>query len=185
MKENEIDKVMSPSLGGGGTGWERNISNPNSQDVSMLRAVYNPVTGQFQYQFPNGATLQAGQNGNSAIGPYAGSYRNDPNMMPPPSLQSNDVYFGPGGGAETGQSNRGGAPGGIPLGKFIKNAASALPLAAALANKPGDGSPGSGNMSPELQQLLAQALKRMSAQDGLFSAINAQAMAGLPTIYQR
>ena len=178
MKDNEIDKVMSPSLGGGGSGWERNISNPNSQDVSQLKPVYDPLTGQWQFQFPNGSTLQPGQNGNSAIGPYRGSYRNDPAMMPPPSLQSNDVYFGPGGGAETTASTSG-APGGIPL-KWAK----ALPVVAALKNAPGGGS-STGSMSPELQQLLAQALKRMSEQDGLFSAINRQALAGLPTMYQR
>lgn len=185
MKDNEIDKVMSPSLGGGGSGWERNISNPNSQDVSMLRPVYDPLTGQWQFQFPNGSNLMAGQDGNSAIGPYRGNYRNDPAMMPPPSLQSPEVYFGPGGGAET-TAPKFGAPGGVgvPLNKIAK----LLPVAAALKNGvPGSGSPdgSNGSMSPELQQLLAQALKRMSSQDGLFAAINKQAMAGLPTIYQQ
>lgn len=179
MKDNELNKEMSPSLGGGGSGWERNISNPNSHDVSTLRPVYDEATGQWQFQFPDGSNLMAGQNGNSAIGPYRGSYRNDPMMMPPPALQSNDVYFGPGGGAET-QAANGGGPGGIPLGKLSK----LLPVAAALKNAPGSGSP-NGSMSPELQQLLAQALKRMSQQDGLFSSINKQAMAGLPTIYQQ
>lgn len=182
MKDSEIDKQMDVSVGMGGTGWENPIANPNSQDVSMYQPVYDPVTGQFRFQFPNGSDFSAGQNGNSPIGPYRGSYRFDPNMMPPPSLQSNDVYFGPGGGAEADQTHGGGGPGGLPLGKLAK----LLPVAASLKNAPGgtDG-PGSGNMSPELQQLLAQALKRMSQQDGLFSAINAQAMAGLPTIYQR
>ena len=180
MKDNELNKEMSPSLGGGGSGWERNINNPNSQDVSMLRPVYDPITGQWQFQFPNGSNLMAGQDGNSAIGPYRGSYRNDPAMMPPPSLQSNDVYFGPGGGAETQAANNG-APGGVPINKIAK----LLPVAAALKNGlPGSGSP-DGSMSPELQQLLAQALKRMSSQDGLFAAVNKQAMAGLPTIYQQ
>jgi hypothetical protein len=182
MRDNELEKVMEPSAGMGGTGWERTITNPNSQDVSMLRPTYDATTGQWQFTFPNGSNLQAGQGGNSAIGPYRGSYRNDPGMMPPPSLQSNDVFFGPGGGAET-QASNGGAPGGIPLRRLAK----ALPIAATLATKPGgSGDPnGNNSMSPELQQLLAQALKRMSQQDGLFAAINKQAMAGLPTIYQQ
>ena len=40
-------------------------------------------------------------------------------------------------------------------------------------------------MPPELQQLLAMAMQRMSQQEPLFQSINAQAMAGLPTAYQR
>lgn len=71
------------------------------------------------------------------------------------------------------------------VGDAFKVAAKAAPLAAAVATRPNGGANGSGSMSPELQQLLAQALKRMSSQDGLFNAVNAQAMAGLPTIYQR
>jgi hypothetical protein len=49
----------------------------------------------------------------------------------------------------------------------------------------GGGGMGNANLPPEFQQLLAEAMKRMSAQAPLAEAINAQAMGGLPTIYQK
>ncbi len=128
------------------------------------------------------------RNGTSPYGPYASGYRYGPESIVPGSL-----YDGPGaqnlppmslsngqGASDPGGGGGGGGNSGVP--GWLKNAAAALPAAASLANAPGGNN---NSMSPELQQLLAQALKRMSSQDGLFNAVNAQAMAGLPTIYQR
>ena len=80
------------------------------------------------------------------------------------------------------------------MGRGLANAAPDLGKAALIAGPAlagramrGSGGSGSGNASlpPELQQLLQMSLKRMASQDPLFSSINAQAMAGLPTAYQR
>jgi len=182
---------QSESLAHGGT--------PDPNDVGGARFYYDKETGQYMWGFP---TYRDGRqygvnpvnpgnydrNGMSEAGPYRSGYR-FPQQQIPASLMdpaqmgnlsgtgptTNASQPNPGGGGGGG-GNSGGIPG------WLKNAASALPIAAAAAT----GGPGGNNaMSPELQQLLAQALKRMSSQDGLFAAVNKQAMAGLPTIYQQ
>lgn len=163
---------QSESLAHGGT------ADPN--DVGSAKFYLDKATGQYIWGWP---TYQNGrQVGVRAAAPD--KYL-DPNQPNP----SNVLRYGPTqdqlDGTATGPSNPGGGGGGGNSGGipgWLKNAASALPIAAAAAT----GGPGSNNaMSPELQQLLAQALKRMSSQDGLFAAVNKQAMAGLPTIYQQ
>lgn len=82
------------------------------------------------------------------------------------------------------------------MGRGLANAAPALGRTALVAgpallgralrgNGSGSGSGSGAGLPPELQQLLQMSLQRMSAQDPLFRSINAQAMAGLPTAYQR
>ena len=79
------------------------------------------------------------------------------------------------------RGNDSSAPGGLPL-ALKKLAAGTIP---AVVGKTLANNNGSNQLSPELQQLLAMALQRMTQQQPLFNAINAQAMAGLPTAYQR
>ena len=75
------------------------------------------------------------------------------------------------------------------LGWPARLALSAIPAATATLPKlfqgGGDGSGGDSNIPPELSQLLALALKRMTDQGPLAASVNAQALGGLPTIYQR
>ena len=72
---------------------------------------------------------------------------------------------------------------GRPLGRV---AAATIPAVVGRALRgSGSGSGSGAGLPPELQQLLQMSLQRMSAQDPLFRSINAQAMAGLPTEYQR
>ena len=173
---------MDPSAGGGGSNWERNINN---QDISTAKPVYNAATGQYEWQLPDGSRLTgngAGQNGNSPYGPYAGGYQNDPDFMPPGSLQNNETWFGPGGGGSQGGSG-GGNGSGLPL-TALRGLAAIPAIARQLGGGNGSGN-GNASMPPELQQLLAMAMQRMSQQEPLFQSINAQAMAGLPTAYQR
>ena len=99
---------MDPSAGGGGSNWERDINN---QDISTAKPAYNPATGQWGWQLPNGAWLTgngAGENGNSLFGPYQGGYQFDRQSMPPSSLQNNETYYGPNGGSSQGQPGGGG-----------------------------------------------------------------------------
>lgn len=49
----------------------------------------------------------------------------------------------------------------------------------------GGGIGGNAAMSPELQALLGLAMRRMQDQEPLFQSINAQALGGLPTAYQK
>jgi len=96
-----------------------------------------------------------------------------------------------------------GANGGIPAGYGAGATATGTSLAERMGRRLGDaaliagpaivgramsgGGNGGGNaaLPPELQQLLQMSMQRMTAQDPLFKSINAQAMAGLPTAYQR
>jgi hypothetical protein len=155
-------------------------ADPN--DVGNARFHMDKATGQYIWGWP---TYQNGrQVGVRAAAPDSYTDPNQPNPMNDPDKnflrrQVNDTGNAVS-GTPSADGGGGGGGGGIP--GWAKIAAAALPAAASLATNP----PGSnGSMSPELQQLLAQALKRMSSQDGLFNAVNAQAMAGLPTIYQR
>lgn len=150
-------------------------------DVGNARFYLDKATGQYIWGWP---TYQNGrQVGVRAAAPDFYTDPNQPNPMNDPDKnflrrQVNDTGNAVS-GSPAADGGGGGGGGGIP--GWAKTAAAALPAAASLANPPG----GNNAMSPELQQLLAQALKRMSQQDGLFSAINKQAMAGLPTIYQQ
>lgn len=114
---------MDPSAGGGGSNWERNIHN---QDLATAKPVYNTATGQWMFVLPDGTPIKgtgSGQSGNSQYGPFAGAYQNDPNFMPPGSLQNNDTFFGDGGGGsdEGVPGGGGGGKGGSPasLGKRL------------------------------------------------------------------
>jgi hypothetical protein len=92
-----------------------------------------------------------------------------------------------------GAPSNGGSGGGLPLG----GKAAALPAIAkvaipTLAMAAGRSLTGGGNsgtaapgMPPELQQLLAMAMRRMTEQEPLSRAVNAQAYAGLPTAYKQ
>lgn len=164
------------TMAGGGGG--RIHFDPN--DVSAARPVFDAATGQWQWVMPNGGQLSgdAGRNGNSPYGPYQGGYRNDPSFMPPPSLQNNETFFGPNGGGASAPATGGGGGGGGALPTWIRHLAPALATLPAAVNHFGGNDQTS--MSPELQQLLALALKRMSSQQPLFDAINQQALAGLP-----
>lgn len=78
-----------------------------------------------------------------------------------------------------------GATSAATIGATLKKlAAAGIPVAALVQHLAGGGSPdGSGGTSgvpPELQQMLGLAMKRMSAQEPLFNAVNQQALAGLP-----
>jgi len=157
-------------------------ADPN--DVGNARFYLDKATGQYIWGWP---TYQNGrQVGVRAAAPDMYTDPNQPNPMNDPGKnflrrQVNDTANAVGSpSGDPGGGGGGGGNGGVP--GWLKNAAAALPAAAAIANAPGGNS---NSMSPELQQLLAQALKRMSSQDGLFAAINKQAMAGLPTIYQQ
>lgn len=170
------DRAATSEGGGGGIHYDPN-------DISNARPVYDPMTGQIEFRMPDGTRLGGsgqGQNGNSSYGPYAGAYQNDPSQMPPASLQNNETFFGPGGAGASSAPGGGGGGGGVPL-ALKKLAAGAVP---AIAGRVASGGGGS-QLTPELQQLLALAMKRMQDQEPLFQAINRQAMAGLPASYQR
>ena len=186
-----------PSLGGGA---------PNNLYVTNNGSAPGPTYNAGWEVSPEQlATILAGRNGNSAVGPYADRYRFDGSQNPPTSF-ANDLAdpsrtlsrvqvpmgtldtSGPrytslqpsaNGGSDGGND---GSPGGGGLPVWARALAAAPAIANQLSNSGGSGS---GVMSPELQQLLALALKRMSGQQGLFDSINAQAMAGLPSAYQR
>lgn len=175
------ERAQTSEGGGGGIHYDPN-------DISNARPVYDPVTGQVDFIMPDGTRLGGngqGQNGNSPYGPYSGQYQNDPNQMPPTSLQNNPTYYGPGGGGATGAPGGGGGGGGLPL--ALKKLLPLAALAPSLRNVFGGDNGGNANtqIPPELQQLLQMSLQRMTSQDPLFRSINAQAMAGLPTAYQR
>jgi hypothetical protein len=186
---------MDPSAGGGGSGWERDINNPNKRDISTAspqsdrfgnslgfgwrdaNGTITLINGQTFTQYggalngPGGAAFsdQNGQGGNAGL---MGSDK----VVPGAALGENGGASAPGGG--------GGNGGGIPW--YGKAAAAAIP--AVLGRTLGGGGSnggGNGSLPPELQQLLQMSLQRMSSQDPLFRSINAQAMAGLPTAYQR
>ncbi len=204
---------MDPSLGGGGSGWERNINNQPARDIGTAAPQFDRFGNSLGFGWKNsdgtitlingdrmtqyGGLLSNGsgeafrdvgmtqqgegdsQGGNSRYGPYSEGYRNDPNMTPPESLQNNETYFGEGGGG-----GGGGNGGGVPL--ALKKLAPFAALAPTLRNALGGNDTGTNTtMPPELQQLLQMSLQRMTSQDPLFRSINAQAMAGLPTAYQR
>lgn len=180
--DDEKIPQMSEALAHGGH------SDPN--DVGNARFYLDKATGQYVWGWPTYHNNR--QVGVRAAAPDMYTDPNQPNPANDPNktflrrqVQQTADAVTSGGASDSGGGGGGGNGAGLP--RLLRNVAKAAPVAAALLNAPGSGGgPGSnGNMSPELQQLLAQALKRMSEQDGLFSAINAQAMAGLPTIYQR
>lgn len=178
---------MDPSAGGGGSGWERDINNPNKRDVSTAEPQYdrfgNPLG--FGWRNADGSmTLINGQTftqyGGALNGPGGRGFSDQGGQGGNAGLMGSDqvvpdAALGPNGGI-----------GGRSPGSGGGNGAGA-PLLAALAGVAGAGGGGGTNttMPPELQQLLQMSLQRMTAQDPLFKSINAQAMAGLPTAYQR
>lgn len=151
------------------------------------------------------ASVLAGRNGNSAYGPYADHYRYDGTQTPPDSLSApSDGLLSrvqvPMGQLDTSgprytqmpasmsqntnsRNDPGGGGGGLPA--LLRTIAPLAPLVAGRLQG-GSGAPGvNTQMPPELQQLLAQAMRRMADQEGLFQSVTAQAKAGLPTAYQR
>ena len=84
------------------------------------------------------------------------------------------------GGSGNGESGNG-------LSDAIKRLAVGGGAAALGRSLGGNANPGAAtaNLPPEFQQVLALAMRRMADQEPLFQAVNAQAMGGLPTAYQR
>lgn len=168
---------MDPSAGGGGSNWERNMQDRNARDVSTATPQYdrfgNPIG--FGWRESDGRiTLINGDRYSS----YGGSMNvgDDKSFVRDAVNQTErDLFNGPGG-------NGGGNGGGLPMG--LKALAAVPAIARQLGGGNGSGN-GNASMPPELQQLLAMAMQRMSQQEPLFQSINAQAMAGLPTAYQR
>ncbi len=164
---------MDPSAGGGGSGWERDINNPNKRDVSTAQPQYDRFgnTLGFGWKEPDGSiTLITGDrySGDGGMIGSGGDFSNKGFVRD--EVNATGERVSPGSSPGSGGGNGAGAP-----------------LLAALAGVAGAGGGGGTNttMPPELQQLLQMSLQRMTAQDPLFKSINAQAMAGLPTAYQR
>lgn len=164
---------MDPSAGGGGSGWERDINNPNKRDVSTAQPQYDRFgnTLGFGWKEPDGSiTLITGDrySGDGGMIGSGGDFSNKGFVRD--QVNATGERVSPGSSPGSGGGNGAGAP-----------------LLAALAGVAGAGGGGGTNttMPPELQQLLQMSLQRMTAQDPLFKSINAQAMAGLPTAYQR
>ena len=172
---------MDPSMGGGGSGWERDINNPNKRDVSTAQPQYdrfgNPLG--FGWRETDGTITMVTGDRYSSYGGTLGSgddFSGKGFVRDQVNETGNTVSPGsaPGGG--------GGNGGGMPLSRL----AGLIPAIAGAAG--GFGGSGGGTntqIPPELQQLLQMSMQRMTAQDPLFKSINAQAMAGLPTAYQR
>lgn len=185
---------MDPSAGGGGSGWERNINNQPARDIGTAAPQYdrfgNPLG--FGWRNADGSmTLINGQTftqyGGALNGPGGRGFSDQGGQGGNAGLMGSDqvvpdAALGPNGGIGGRSPGSGGGNGaGAPLSRL----AGLLP--AALVGVAGAGGGGGTNttMPPELQQLLQMSLQRMTAQDPLFKSINAQAMAGLPTAYQR
>lgn len=191
---------MDPSAGGGGSGWERDINNPNTRDVSTAEPQYdrfgNPLG--FGWRNADGSmTLINGQTftqyGGALNGPGGRGFSDQSGQGGNAGLMGSDqvvpdAALGPNGGiGGTSPGGGGGNGGGIPLGlKRLAPLAGLVPAIAGAAGGFGGGGGGTNTqIPPELQQLLQMSLQRMTSQDPLFKSINAQAMAGLPTAYQR
>jgi hypothetical protein len=184
--------VMQTSPGAGGSGWEQNIDNRDARDVSSAQHVYDPVTKAYVWGWPNynaqGRVMSVTPvrtPSASPVGPYASGYQFPQSGVPDSLRPPSDAPAGP---------PKGGGGGGMPIGSLISRLA-ALGIPALIARKGLNGG-GSGTVPPpamdpnamvpqELKDLLGIAMKRVGSQQPLFDAINAQAMGGLPTRYQR
>lgn len=176
--------------GGGGIHYDPN-------DISNARPFYDPITGQAGFIMPDGTMLGSrpapfydSNNPGGRPSNYNPSQYNDAQRRMYGEDFSNkdflrDAVNDVGNTVSPGSAPGGGGGGGLPL--ALKKL---LPLAAfaPAARNAFGGNNGSGmntQIPPELQQLLQMSLQRMTSQDPLFRSINAQAMAGLPTAYQR
>ena len=172
---------MDPSAGGGGSGWERDINNPNKRDVSTAQPQYDRFgnTLGFGWKEPDGSiTLITGDrySGDGGMIGSGGDFSNKGFVRD--QVNATGERVSPGSSPGSGGGNGAGAP--------LSRLAGLIPgLAGAAGALGGNGSGSNTTMPPELQQLLQMSLQRMTAQDPLFKSINAQAMAGLPTAYQR
>lgn len=196
MATSDLPADLFAAPGSGGSGWEQNITNRDSRDVSTAQFVYDKTTGQYVWGWPRGdgsvdpvKPTATPASGNS---PYQNGV--------PPASQGPYYDTGNTGGQPSNYTGRdyraalppsgGGGGNGTPLGWPAKIAAAAIPAAVGTIPKlfdPNGGSAPGGSLQlpPELQQLLALALKRMTDQNPLAASINAQALGGLPTSYQR
>ena len=186
---------MDPSAGGGGSGWERDINNPNKRDVSTAQPQYDRFGNTLGFGWRNAdgsMTLINGQTftqyGGALNGPGGRGFSDQGGQGGNAGLMGSDqvvpdAALGPNGGIGGRSPGSGGGNGaGAPLSRL----AGLIPgLAGAAGALGGNGSGSNTTMPPELRQLLQMSLQRMTAQDPLFKSINAQAMAGLPTAYQR
>lgn len=107
------------------------------------------------------ATLPSSQIGNGMAGPIAGGT----------GRALGGVTDDGGGGFDMADTIRRIAQSGVPIGAMLGTRA--------LAG--GGGDSGQSAISPELQQMLAMSMRRMSAQEPLFQAVNRQAFEGLPS----
>lgn len=173
-RRTDDDKFSQPDVNLAGIGLQG--PRPDSRDISTVRAIYDPATGQYEFRFPDGTPLNGGH-GFSPAGPYRDGYRYAPEAQPPNSIAENPMPTAPPSGTGSG--------GGLPM--AVKRLAAAGGSAALGRMLGGNTNPGAAaaNLPPEFQQLLALAMRRMADQEPLFQAVNAQAMGGLPTAYQR
>jgi len=172
---------MDPSAGGGGSGWERDINNPNKRDVSTASPQYDRFGNSlgFGWKESDGTiTLITGDRYSSYGGTMgSGGEFSDKGFVRDQVNQTGE-RVSPGSAPGSGGGNGAGAP--------LSKLAGLLPAAiAGVAGAAGGGGGTNTQIPPELQQLLQMSMQRMTSQDPLFRSINAQAMAGLPTAYQR
>jgi hypothetical protein len=193
-QNNFSDIPYTSESGGGGIHYDPN-------DVSSAQAFYDSATGQYGFRMPDGSVLgsrpapfyDANNPGGKPSNYNTSQYQNAQNralrdqgrqggnsgLMSPTQVVPN-AALGANGGPQSTTPGGGGGGGGLPL-ALKKLAAGVIP--AVVGRTIGGG--GSNELSPELQQLLAMAIQRMTQQQPLFNSINAQAMAGLPTAYQQ
>lgn len=177
-RRTDDDKFSQPDVNLAGIGLQG--PRPDSRDISTARPQFdgsgNPIG--FGWKESDGSvTLIGGQRYAPIAGPYRDGYRYAPEAQPPNSIAENPMPTAPPSGNGSG--------GALPM--AVKRLAAAGGSAALGRMLGGNTNPGSAaaNLPPEFQQLLALAMRRMADQEPLFQAVNAQAMGGLPTAYQR